>query len=296
LIILATDFHESFNFTIDSVKELCSILPRCKSPFFMITAFRLILSLKHHLLPLFDDPAIVSGILELAVTTSDSRVALESLHFVLTLRKHIPTIADTVAGFDGRFRFSPAALSSAVGPALELFPAGVAVFVDSLFERPERCRLNGAVVRALRRLDQENLGQAVEEHRLVPRIIAAYDHIRPNWHLTWLAEGILEGLPQIAVPEWLTFIKEKLQPRIRLRDGGYGGPLPRSCFSSFEDYVSPADLVADDYSEYADAEEEDAAGVGPEQEESSYDCPDYDDEPIESPTEVIEQPAAAGVQ
>lgn len=282
-IILATDFKESFNFTIETMKKICQHLPTVPQPYYFISSFRIICKIHSQLFNLFNDEMIVETILNIGVTTEDPMVASECFIFVEKLTHCFPFVSDMIKKFENKYKFDVNKITCATAPALKLFKSGVPLFIDIFFQSQGYTALNLALIHIVSEIPNDHLIKVIKEHNILEKIMNAFGKNKTNGHITALAQFLAcrtEECPELQTDEWIEFVSTKLSPRVKLRDTPYAGGLPHSTFSTYDDHAVYPDQefnIAED-----DFNEEEIFSDGHSSEDNSFKYSDeYDEEPVE---------------
>ncbi|KAI5484185.1 serine/threonine-protein phosphatase 6 regulatory subunit family [Trichomonas vaginalis G3] len=283
VIVLATDFKESFDFTIETIKKICQHLPSVANPYNFISAFRIICKLQSHHYNFFNDPQIVETILNIGVTTQDPLLASECFLFVEKLTHCFPFVHDLVNKFENKYTFDASKVTCATATALKLFKTGVPTFIDSFFQNKGNTGLDLALIHIISEVPDDQLSNIIKEHKIVNRIIETFGKSKTNGQITAFAQYIAartKNIPELQTDEWIEFVSTKLTPRIKLRDTPYAGGIPHSAFSTYDDHAVYPDTefnIAED-----DFNEEEVFSDGHSSADNSFDCyDDYDEEPVE---------------
>jgi hypothetical protein len=284
-IVLAIDFKESFKFTTEKIKIICSKLPEITGQYYVVSSFRVIVRSTPTLYALFNEQSIIENLLELGVTTNYPVLAFEIFSFLLGLRKVYPEIAEIIKKYDGRYKFDPKKKNCATAAALSLFSSGVPLFIDEFFEYPAHTIIDGAILRSISLISDEKLVEIIRSHKLPEKIIENFGKSKTNGQLTCLAEYLASKgpiCPELETKEWKEFIETKLADKLIIRDSPYGGQV-KSCFSTYEDHAVYIDHDYDAKEENQDFNEEEVFSDGASSGDNNYEYEgDYDDEPIES--------------
>ena len=286
-ILLCTDFPKSYHFNLEIAKRVCRHLKDVKNQYYLVSSFRIIVRSVSSLYAAFHDPEIVRNLLDLGVTTDKALVAQECFAFLIKLKQGFPDIDPIIKEYDGKYHFDPNNTNCATAAALALFPSGLPLFIDQFFDFPAKTILDYSLVKSIMMITDDELKVLLKEHNIVNKIIENFDKSKTNGHLTYLADILSKKgplCPELNTPEWNEFVKTKLAKRLSLRDGSYGGELPHSVFSSYDDHA----LYIDHEFEINNDEnfdEEETFSDGDSEAEKSYDADydndEYDAEPVE---------------
>jgi len=260
-IVLSIDFTEEFGFNAYLIIELLKSLSNESNHYFLFSSLKTILIQNTKMAIYFKNEIIIKRLMKYIGNRQESFECYEALSLVIYIIEAFPEFNSILSSFSKHFvniAHIPIQNASLI---LQLYPKLLSQFVDTFFSN-EPTLIDNSFAQAFSELSEDDIINIVEENRLGERIIGSFQKSKVKGQIVCVVEIILKKevfCPQIATVEWNGFINNNLLIHIKNRDSIYGGKLPESYFSSFDDnqsfeYVenSVYDDLSSDYEEEED--------------------------------------------
>lgn len=264
-LVLTTEFMIPFGVNLDLIIEFAKTIHN-EHGLGTAAIMKQMLKCKKDLYPFFDNPEVVSILLDEAIKPGNPLVSFETFQVIdkISNFSRNKLTREAIDSYYDKFAFNEHK-DYVQAIAITVFKRFPDEYVNLLFEKSTLSTLSNAISKSLPFLDHEKLIDLNTKFNLVERILHT-EICKTNPYIWTLAES-LYGVSTLITPEFKQLHINSIDPHLKMRNCAYGGERPRDDSSdyaeneSFEPFVSiDIAILSDSSSSDTSSDEENDIG------------------------------------